>query len=197
MSRHLTVLYTADFDLPSSLHRSSTLINSPSSSCGCSFSRTAKNCCTGKSVRSGVYYYRQLHPESSDYSYRHKKKTAISCLYKSGKRGSNSRPQPWQGCALPTELFPHHLRYISIFRTHLAKVVTLIFLGQGYALPTELFPHFYLVKKMRLELTRPNGHYPLKVARLPIPPLLHPKILRAAPSAQNRTRTCTSLNTRT
>ena len=26
---------------------------------------------------------------------------------------------------------------------------------------------------MRLELTRPNGHYPLKVARLPIPPLLH------------------------
>ena len=26
---------------------------------------------------------------------------------------------------------------------------------------------------MRLELTRPNGHYPLKVARLPIPPSLH------------------------
>ena len=24
----------------------------------------------------------------------------------SGKGGSNSRPQPWQGCALPTELFP-------------------------------------------------------------------------------------------
>ena len=57
----------------------------------------------------------------------------------SGKRDSNSRPQPWQGCALPTELFPQ-----SIF-----------------------------VKRMRLELTRPNGHYPLKVARLPIPPSLH------------------------
>ena len=27
-------------------------------------------------------------------------------LPSSGKRGSNSRPQPWQGCALPTELFP-------------------------------------------------------------------------------------------
>ena len=27
----------------------------------------------------------------------------------SGKRDSNSRPQPWQGCALPTELFPHYL----------------------------------------------------------------------------------------
>lgn len=24
----------------------------------------------------------------------------------SGKRGSNSRPRPWQGRALPTELFP-------------------------------------------------------------------------------------------
>ena len=30
-------------------------------------------------------------------------------LYKfwSGRRVSNSRPQPWQGCALPTELLPH------------------------------------------------------------------------------------------
>ena len=28
-------------------------------------------------------------------------------LFWSGKRDSNSRPQPWQGCALPTELFPH------------------------------------------------------------------------------------------
>ena len=27
----------------------------------------------------------------------------------SGKRDSNSRPQPWQGCALPTELFPHYI----------------------------------------------------------------------------------------
>ena len=24
----------------------------------------------------------------------------------SGKRGSNPPPQPWQGCALPNELFP-------------------------------------------------------------------------------------------
>ena len=29
-----------------------------------------------------------------------------------------------------------------------------------------------LVKEMRLELTRHNCHYPLKVARLPIPPFL-------------------------
>ncbi len=31
--------------------------------------------------------------------------TALPPL-KSGKRDSNPRPQPWQGCALPTELFP-------------------------------------------------------------------------------------------
>ena len=29
----------------------------------------------------------------------------------SGKRDSNPRPQPWQGCALPTELFPHVSRF--------------------------------------------------------------------------------------
>ena len=32
----------------------------------------------------------------------------------SGKRVSNSRPQPWQGCALPTELFPHFLTAANV-----------------------------------------------------------------------------------
>ena len=27
----------------------------------------------------------------------------------SGKRDSDPRPQPWQGCALPTELFPRYV----------------------------------------------------------------------------------------
>ena len=58
----------------------------------------------------------------------------------SGKRDSDPRPQPWQGCALPTELFP------------------LVQLQE--------------VKRRRLELPRHNCHYPLKVARLPIPPPL-------------------------
>ena len=31
-----------------------------------------------------------------------------TCPKVSGKRDSNSRPQPWQGCALPTELFPRN-----------------------------------------------------------------------------------------
>ena len=35
------------------------------------------------------------------------------CRIWSGKRDSNSRPQPWQGCALPTELFPQILRPAS------------------------------------------------------------------------------------
>ena len=30
-------------------------------------------------------------------------------VFQSGKRDSNPRPQPWQGCALPTELFPQRL----------------------------------------------------------------------------------------
>ena len=30
---------------------------------------------------------------------------SLIAFLKSEKRDSNSRPQPWQGCALPTELF--------------------------------------------------------------------------------------------
>ena len=32
--------------------------------------------------------------------------------FKSGKRDSDPRPQPWQGCALPTELFPRFSKKI-------------------------------------------------------------------------------------
>ena len=35
---------------------------------------------------------------------------SLFCCFWSGRRGSNSRPQPWQGCALPTELLPHVFR---------------------------------------------------------------------------------------
>ena len=44
------------------------------------------------------------------------KDVGTSFNVRSGKRGSHSRPQPWQGCALPTELFPHleDLNYTSI-----------------------------------------------------------------------------------
>ena len=68
----------------------------------------------------------------------------------SGKGDSNSRPQPWQGYALPTELFPR-----SLFGFLNKKLNQKILSGkgdsnsrpqpwQGYALPTELFPHGYV-----------------------------------------------------
>ena len=37
----------------------------------------------------------------------------------SGKRDSNPRPLPWQGNALPAELFPH----ISSFKGIIAKTI--------------------------------------------------------------------------
>ena len=54
--------------------------------------------------------------------------------HSSGKRDSNPRPQPWQGCALPTELFPHYFK-VSLPRLGFIYIP----LGQGCALPTELF----------------------------------------------------------
>ena len=54
------------------------------------------------------------------------------------------------------------------------------------------------MKRRRLELPRHNCHYPLKVARLPIPPPLRyvcNLLITSNYSAQNRTRTCTSLLT--
>ena len=59
---------------------------------------------------------RPLPPQSSVYT---NFTTCAGTIKKkmSGKRDSNPRPQPWQGCALPTELFPHLLRKCEIFAT--------------------------------------------------------------------------------
>ena len=51
--------------------------------------------------------------------------------------------------------------------------------------------YFQEVKRRRLELPRHNCHYPLKVARLPIPPPLQHLDAILNISAQDRTRTCT------
>ncbi len=70
----------------------------------------------------------------------------------SGRRGSNSRPQPWQGCALPTELLPHCTASQRL--ALLLRQTTRCFENwsgrrgsnsrpqpwQGCALPTELLP---------------------------------------------------------
>ena len=64
-------------------------------------------------------------------------------LLKSGKRDSDSRPQPWQGCALPTELLPlvnsaakiHFFfippRFCKIFFQNLGSPFFLIFGGSN------------------------------------------------------------------
>jgi hypothetical protein len=51
--------------------------------------------------------YRMLEYFSKRSLYNKKRKPAASFGIWSGRRVSNSRPQPWQGCALPTELLPH------------------------------------------------------------------------------------------
>lgn len=40
----------------------------------------------------------------------------------SGKRDSNPRPLPWQGNALPTELFPHNNTIILASRSNLSNI---------------------------------------------------------------------------
>ena len=56
-----------------------------------------------------------------------KSKVSIAAdLIWSGRRGSNSRPQPWQGCALPTELLPQ-VCFLNevLFSFGIAKVQTI------------------------------------------------------------------------
>jgi hypothetical protein len=51
--------------------------------------------------------------------------TTTSLQQLSGKRDSNPRPQPWQGCALPTELFPQHRLQPHLLGRNARPVVTL------------------------------------------------------------------------
>jgi hypothetical protein len=44
-----------------------------------------------------------------------KRKPGFPLEFWSGRRVSNSRPQPWQGCALPTELLPHGALHFTTF----------------------------------------------------------------------------------
>ena len=63
-----------------------------------------------------------------------KKKTTFvgGFLFSSGKRDSDPRPRPWQGRALPTELFPRGDPYIEInFHVVKGKVENNEFFGTG------------------------------------------------------------------
>ena len=95
------------------------------------------------------------------------KRSSLSLFIWSGRRVSNSRPQPWQGCALPTELLPQNLwrrgpesnrptRICNPVHNRFATAPRLHYYmfdwsgkrvsnsrpqpWQGCALPTELFP---------------------------------------------------------
>ena len=66
----------------------------------------------------------------------------------SGKRDSNSRPQPWQGCALPTELFPQLvcLRHFSKCAAKVlcffepANLFLVFFSFKAFFCPNRVFP---------------------------------------------------------
>ena len=67
----------------------------------------------------------------------HPKMTCFVVFW-SGKRDSNSRPQPWQGCALPTELFPHFSSK-PLFRLGLQRYEDFLILQ----IFSDFFAHFY------------------------------------------------------
>ena len=69
-----------------------------------------------------------------------------TCILWSGKRGSNPPPQPWQGCALPNELFPQ--------------------------LPFSVLPEKSWCGRRDLN-SYACRHQNLNLARLPIPPRPH------------------------
>ena len=58
--------------------------------------------------------------------------STINVIYlkKSGKRDSDSRPQPWQGCALPTELFPHYVKELGFLKR--GAKIELIFVSTNF-----------------------------------------------------------------
>ncbi len=80
---------------------------------------------------------------------------------------SNHRHGDFQSPALPTELQAHMVGEVGLEPTKP--------LGKGFTVPRNC--HYatrpYLVHLVGLEPTRPFGHYPLKIARLPISPQVH------------------------
>ena len=65
----------------------------------------------------------------------------------SGKRDSDPRPQPWQGCALPTELFPPFNITLDLLNlccnVHFSKCGCK---GNGFYLNHQTFLRFFLKK---------------------------------------------------
>ena len=81
--------------------------------------------------------------------------SATWALFMSGKRDSDPRPQPWQGCALPTELFP---RFFLVWKASLsiADAKVLLFLE----LP-KLFSRFFQKNIVFCTFCTSEVHYTL------------------------------------
>ena len=76
----------------------------------------------------------------------------------SGKRDSNPRPQPWQGCALPTELFSQAICYVKDLRAkngtrtrdpNLGKVV--LYQLSYFRVSLSGFEHRCLISRLRVQ----------------------------------------------
>ena len=128
------------------------------------------------------------------------KKGSVASHVWSGRRVSNSRPQPWQGCALPTELLPRCPACAASCRTTRCRKS---WSGrrvsnsrpqpwQGCALPTELLPrialpllrHRYFVVQRRSEIMS-KAHSCVKGFSRPFS-----KNFRCPPRATRVTRRC-------
>ena len=116
---------------------------------------------------------------------------------KSGKRDSDPRPQPWQGCALPTELFPQgkingEEEETRTPTTQLSLPPQSSASTNSATSPTFKYHFEYLCPRQDSNL-HVEKHTHLKRARLPIPPLglrSHPPVLVYSESrAENGTRT--------
>ena len=86
----------------------------------------------------------------------------------SGKRDSNSRPQPWQGCALPTELFPLNYCFQQHFLSNAVQRYDFIFTLQ-------IFSPFFLQKCNFIAafcLFNALSH-PIPTSFIPVLPYLH------------------------
>ena len=96
----------------------------------------------------------------------------------SGKRDLNSRPQPWQGCALPTELLPHCFIHLICEEEETRTPTTQLSLPPQSSASTNsaTSPTYYVYlfpismcpeQDSNLHVVK---HTHLKRARLPIPP---------------------------
>ena len=82
----------------------------------------------------------------------------------SGRRVSNSRPQPWQGCALPTELLPHSscegFEFYTVFRDwqeHSSKKNEKY---HKHGIRRSFFRRFQAIRGGRAPLARPYSDRP-------------------------------------